>query len=142
MRMSSLPRRGLLAGLLATPLAARGEAAQQLTVWHDLGDNGTKWFAAMAADIEDLSLSIADIEDDGKGVPVLIRQYLKAGGRVLGFSVDPSFSDTLDALILADLRSAPLPLLERCMGRREAQAFQCRGQNISLPKCFAETPHV
>jgi ABC-type glycerol-3-phosphate transport system substrate-binding protein len=40
----------LLAGLLAAPLAARGEAAQQLTVWHDLGDNGTKWFAAMATD--------------------------------------------------------------------------------------------
>jgi len=50
MRMSSLPRRGLLAGLLATPLAARGEAAQQLTVWHDLGDNGTKWFAALSAE--------------------------------------------------------------------------------------------
>jgi len=45
-----------------------------------------KRFAAAAADIEDLSLSIADIEDDGKGVPVLIRQYLRAGGRVLGFS--------------------------------------------------------
>jgi len=101
-----------------------------------------KRFAAVAADIEDLSLSIADIEDDGKGVPVLIRQYLKAGGRVLAFSVDPKFSDTLDALILVDLLSAPLALLERCMGRPEAQAFQCRGQNISLMKCFAETAHV
>jgi hypothetical protein len=56
--------------------------------------------------------------------------------------VDPNFSDTLDALILADLRSAPLGLLERCMGRPEAQAFQCRTQNISLTKCFAETAHV
>ena len=55
---------------------------------------------------------------------MLIRQYLKAGGRVLGFSMDPNFSDTLDALILADLRGAPLPLLERCMGRLEAQAFR------------------
>ena len=99
-------------------------------------------FAAVAADIEDLSLSIADIEDDGKGVPVLIRQYLKAGGRVLGFSVDPNFSDTLDGLILVDLRTAPLPLLERCMGRMEAQAFQRRSQTISSTKCFAETTHV
>jgi hypothetical protein len=37
--------------------------------------------------------------------------------------MDPNFSDTLDALILVDLRSAPLPLLERSMGRPEAQAF-------------------
>jgi putative hemolysin len=101
-----------------------------------------KRFAAVAADIEDLSLSIADIEDDGKGVPVLIRQYLKAGGRVLGFNVDPDFSDTLDALILADLRGAPLALLERSMGRLQAQAFQRRGQNISSTKCFAETARV
>ena len=48
MRMSSVLRRGLLAALLATPLLASSATAQQLTVWHDLGDNGTKWFAAMA----------------------------------------------------------------------------------------------
>ena len=48
--MSSVPRRGVLAGLLATPLVARGASAQQLTVWHDPGENGNKWFAAMAAE--------------------------------------------------------------------------------------------
>lgn len=63
--------------------------------------------ARISPDIEDVSLSIADLEIDGKGMPVLIRQYLKAGGRVLGFSVDPGFSNTLDAVMLADLRSAP-----------------------------------
>ena len=83
-----------------------------------------KHFASLAADIEDLSLSISDIEDDGKGVPVLIRQYLKMGGRLLGFNVDPSFSNALDALILADLRTAPPALLERCMGRADAKAFR------------------
>ena len=91
-------------------------------------------FAALAADIEDLSFSISDIEDDGKGVPVLIRQYLKMGGRLLGFNVDPSFSNALDALILADLRSAPLALLERCMGRSAAKAFlekQNLGQRVA-----------
>jgi hypothetical protein len=55
----------------------------------------------LVADIEDLSLSIADIESDGRGVPVLIRQYLKMGGRLLGFNVDPSFSNALDALIVS-----------------------------------------
>jgi len=76
-----------------------------------------------------LSLSISDIEDDGKGVPVLIRQYLKMGGRLLGFNVDPSFSHSLDALILADLRQAPQALLERCMGRSEAKAFLEHARN-------------
>ena len=90
-----------------------------------------KQFAALVADIEDLSLSIADIESDGRGVPVLIRQYLKMGGRLLGFNVDPSFSNALDALIVTDLRSAPLALLERCMGRPAAKAFLER-QNLAL----------
>lgn len=79
--------------------------------------------ALVAANIEDISLSIADIEDDGKGIPVLVRQYLKAGGKLLAFNVDPQFSDTLDALLLADLRSAPPPILERCLGRADAKAF-------------------
>jgi putative hemolysin len=103
-----------LAGLVAPRRKFRDRAPRNRQI---------KRFAAAAADIEDLSCSIADIEHDGKGVPVLIRQYLKAGGRVLGFNVDPNFSDTLDALILVDLRNAPLSLLERCMGRLEAQAF-------------------
>ncbi len=79
--------------------------------------------ALVAANIEDISLSVADIEDDGKGIPVLVRQYLKAGGKLLAFNVDPQFSDALDALLVADLRSAPPAILERCLGRAEAKTF-------------------
>jgi putative hemolysin len=79
--------------------------------------------ALVAANIEDISLSIADIEDDGKGIPVLVRQYLKAGGKLLAFNVDPQFSDALDALLMADLRSAPPAILERCLGRADAKTF-------------------
>jgi hypothetical protein len=86
-------------------------------------DGQIKRFATLAADIEDVSLSIADIEDDAKGVPVLLRQYLKVGGRLLAFNLDPNFADVLDALIVADLRTAPIALLQRCLGRTEAKAF-------------------
>jgi putative hemolysin len=51
-----------------------------------------------------LSELVSDLEDDGKGVPVLLRQYLKFGARVLSFNVDPDFSDVLDALVYVDLR--------------------------------------
>jgi hypothetical protein len=46
-------------------------------------DQRIRQFASLAADIEDISLSIADIEHDSKGVRVLLRQYLKAGGKLL-----------------------------------------------------------
>jgi len=74
-------------------------------------------------EIEELSSLIGELESDGKGVPVLIKQYLKTGGRLLGFNVDPGFADVLDALIMVDLKKAPQPLLERCLGKPGAANF-------------------
>jgi hypothetical protein len=73
--------------------------------------------------VEELSASIQDLERDGKGLPVLMRQYLKAGGQILGFNVDPRFSNALDALVLVDLRNAAPPVLDRYMGRAGAASF-------------------
>ena len=74
--------------------------------------------------VEELSSSIQDLECDGKGLPVLIRQYLKIGGQLLGFNVDPHFSNALDALVMADLRTASPAMLDRCMGRAGAAEFR------------------
>jgi putative hemolysin len=79
---------------------------------------------AEPASLDDLSRQIAQIEPDGKGVPVLLRQYLQLGGRVLGFTVDPDFADTLDGLILVDLREIEEAVLTRYMGERGAAAFR------------------
>jgi putative hemolysin len=81
---------------------------------------GAQW---PVQDVDDLSAPIADLERDGKGVPILIKQYMKAGGRVLGFNIDPRFSNVLDVLMMADLRRAPLATLERYMGRDAAATF-------------------
>ncbi|HEV2987451.1 MAG TPA: lysophospholipid acyltransferase family protein [Candidatus Angelobacter sp.] len=56
--------------------------------------------------IDELSASIADIERDGKGVPILLRQYVRMGGTVLCFNIDRKFSNVLDALIMLDMRTA------------------------------------
>lgn len=74
--------------------------------------------------LDELSATVSEIESDGKGVPVLFRHYLKLGGQFLGFNVDPNFSNTLDGLILADLRTAPAAMLDRCMERSGAAAFR------------------
>jgi len=74
-------------------------------------------------DLDDLSKLIAGLENDGKGVPILVKQYLKTGGRLLACNVDRHFADALDALIVVDLRSAPAPLLEKYLGKPGYQAF-------------------
>jgi putative hemolysin len=79
--------------------------------------------AGMAWDIEELSTFIADIETDQKGVPVLLKQYLKLGGRLLGFNIDSQFSNALDGLIVVDLVKTDPRLLERYMGKAGAAPF-------------------
>jgi putative hemolysin len=74
-------------------------------------------------DIEDLSRVVSDIEQKLTGVPVLLRQYLRLGGKLLGFSADPKFANALDGLILVDLTKTEPKLLERYLGKTEAAAF-------------------
>jgi putative hemolysin len=74
-------------------------------------------------DVEDLSDVISDLEPSRNGIPVLLRQYLKLGGKLLGFNVDPEFSNALDGLILVDLCKTEPRLLERYLGKRAAAEF-------------------
>ncbi|HEX4228313.1 MAG TPA: GNAT family N-acyltransferase [Bryobacteraceae bacterium] len=85
--------------------------------WDSDGENSVAW------DIEDLSAFIADIETDQKGVPILLKQYLRLGGKLLGFNVDSNFSNALDGLIVVDLVKTDPRLLERYMGKEGAVAF-------------------
>jgi putative hemolysin len=74
-------------------------------------------------DIEELSRAIERIEPDRKGVPILLKHYLKLGGRVLGFNTDDQFGDALDGLILVDLRGSDPRMLARYMGEEAAAGF-------------------
>jgi hypothetical protein len=85
-------------------------------------DNGLP-VASFLPDIEEVSSLVSDLEPDHKGVPVLFRQYLKLGGRMLGFNVDPQFSGVLDGLVLVDLLETDAKTLVRYLGREQAEAF-------------------
>ncbi len=74
-------------------------------------------------DLEEMSSSISEIESDGKGLPVLLRQYLRLGGELLAFNVDKAFSDVLDGLILVDLRKTDPARLETYMGKTALASF-------------------
>ena len=76
--------------------------------------------ASWPEDIDELSSWISDIETDGKGVPILLKQYLKLGGKLLSFNIDPAFGNVLDGLIMVDLTGTDPKLLKRYM---EADGF-------------------
>jgi putative hemolysin len=73
--------------------------------------------------VDDISDWVSLIESDGKGVPVLVRHYMKLGGKFLGFNVDAKFSNVLDGLLLVDLRKAKPELLARYFGKKGSQEF-------------------
>ena len=77
-------------------------------------------------DLQTMSALLAGLEPDGKGTPVLLRQYLKLGGRVLGFNIDPDFANSLDCLVLVDLRRTEPGVLEKYMSAGALESFRQR----------------
>jgi putative hemolysin len=73
--------------------------------------------------VDEASAMVCDIEDGQRGIPVLLRQYLRLGGKLLGFNVDSTFGDVLDGLILVDLMKTERRMLERYLGKQGAAAF-------------------
>ena len=78
----------------------------------------------MIRSLEDVSELISEFESDNKGVPILLKQYLKLGGKLVGFNVDPDFSDVLDGLIVVDLTKTDPNILRRYMGDEGLASFK------------------
>jgi len=85
---------------------------------------GPRLPAELEGDLQTLAELIEDIEN-GRGLPVLLRQYLKLGGEVLAFNVDPAFNNALDALIVVDLVRADAKAIGRYMGGVEHHKKYC-----------------
>lgn len=95
--------------------------------------------------VEELSELLADVDPGRHGVPILLKQYLKLGGKLLGFNRDPNFSQVLDGLILVDLTLTPPQVLQRYMGKAglaEFSAYHNLGvdHHPSSPTKFADPP--
>ncbi|WP_027720916.1 lysophospholipid acyltransferase family protein [Maridesulfovibrio zosterae] len=71
---------------------------------------------------DDLEKVVQDIEG-GVGIPVLLRHYLKLGGKLAGFSVDPDFGNSLDGLIVVDLLETSERSLKKFMGKDKATKY-------------------
>src|SRR5262249_32838437 len=72
---------------------------------------------AVPGSVADIDRLVARTEHDGKGMPVLLRQYLKLNARLMGVNVDRKFGDVVDALMIVDLASVDSGLLQRYLGK-------------------------
>jgi putative hemolysin len=72
------------------------------------------------SDVQDL---MSEIETTDLKVPVLLKHYLRLGGNILAFNVDPDFNDVLDGLIHIDLRKTSPEILKKYMGNEGFERF-------------------
>ncbi len=79
--------------------------------------------SVVVKDLKDVTDLLHDIEARHKTVPVLLKQYLKVGGKMLGFNVDTSFGDVLDGLIFVDLLETEPNLLDKILGKEGSKKF-------------------
>lgn len=93
-----------------------------------LNDEPSKGEGASAScmyvrDLSGLSKLISGVEPDGKGIPLYLKHYLKLGGKVIGFSIEPSFDRTLNSLILLDIGGCNQGALKYWMGKEGMERF-------------------
>ncbi|WP_199453178.1 lysophospholipid acyltransferase family protein [Vibrio owensii] len=99
--------------------------AEYVTPSNPLPEHHRDWNTSMLTALGDLQLLsrvIARI-DEGKGIPVLLRQYLSLNGKLVCFNVDPAFNNALDGLITVDLRDVQEKTLARYMGREQTHEY-------------------
>jgi putative hemolysin len=81
--------------------------------------------------MEDVSTLISQIETDGKGLPVLLKHYLRMHTTLLSFNVDRDFSNCLDGLIITDLLRTNRAFLKRIMSAEGIRALDDYGKTVT-----------
>ena len=86
---------------------------------------GIFWQKEMLSALTDIKMLTKLLQrmQQHEGVPVLLRQYLTLNGKFISFNVDPDFNNSLDGLIVVDLRQISPRTLGRYMGKVEAEDY-------------------
>lgn len=79
-------------------------------------------------DIKQLTKRVSQLEGGQKGLPILLREYIKLGGQFLSFSVDAAFHDAMDGLVVVDLERTQPRLLALHMGPENYERFRSRSE--------------
>ena len=71
-----------------------------------------------------MSALITGLEEDGKGMPILIRHYTRMNGKMLEFGVWKNHSNAVVGFLVTDVTTADPKLIRRYMGDELFAAFR------------------
>ena len=77
-----------------------------------------------------ISALVSEIEIDNKGIPTLLKHYLKLDGELLAFNVDPDFGSCIDGLIMVDMLKVDPKLMKSYMGEKQTEEY-CKYYGLS-----------
>lgn len=79
----------------------------------DLSNIDAQLLATSGDTLKSLDALISEIETTHIKVPVLLRQYIALNAKIIGFNIDPKFSNSLDGFLILDMENVPLDILEK-----------------------------
>ena len=87
--------------------------------------NNVPWTTEHLSGIKQAELlsSLVKIIEGNKGMPILMKQYLKLQGEFVGFNLDPNFSNALDGLIIVNMFKIEQQQLRKYMGIEPAKRY-------------------
>lgn len=90
-----------------------------------------EFISADLENVDDCSALISSLETDGKGIPTLLKHYLKLNATLLSFNVDKDFSSVVDGLIMVDFTETDPRLLAKYMGDENCREYLARHQKAT-----------
>lgn len=123
--------RAFLADSLLNNFSAETEYRKAVTPLSPLKIKDKPWSLNLIAQLSDVPIinKLLGRIDSGKNIPVLIRHYLALNGRFISFSINRNFNDSLDGLLVVDLRLTPEKYLKRYLGQDGAKKFNTLWNN-------------
>ena len=121
----------------ASPLAGLVQARRPPRL-PDARKTGLTHMLSRLQNFEEVSEIVADLEQNGLGAPILLKQYLKLAARSAGWNLDPDFGNALDCLLVADLMQAEPKTMNRYCGKKETEAWRAHHQgrpDSGLARC-------
>lgn len=121
----------------ASPLAGLVQARRPPRL-PDARKTGLTHMLPRLQNFEEVSEIVADLEQNGLGAPILLKQYLKLAARSAGWNLDPDFGNALDCLLVADLMQAEPKTMNRYCGKKETEAWRAHHQgrlDSGLARC-------
>lgn len=79
--------------------------------------------SSLVQNVEDVSTLVTSLEEDGKGVPILIKQYLRMNAKLISFGVWKNHSNAVVSFIVTDVTTSDPKFIRRYMGAENYARF-------------------